>query len=300
MIQPPMQACHARRWQTFAAVLAASVALLLPGFVAFSVAAAQDTATGWLESFHPVVYLKADSTQAEIDALKTEIKEWPAVGEIRSRKGADAVKDLEARLGAERVRELGVTSSMLPPSIVIVPETPVAGHVDLIARVAGLEAREAVETVNVPDSTAVRILSILSLLGLLGAGLGLLGLLVYGVVIAEYLSRLQREEQAQNDVLLMFGAHSTSIRKPALVRGVFLGVYSGGLATVALMTVLAIWQGVANAALGSGVTLVHAWPVAVLPLVVGPVVGLLAGFWISAPRRRSTQMVPRLLTAYGV
>lgn len=300
MIQPAMHACRVHSWQTLAVVLAAAVALLLPGFVVFSAAAARDTAEGWLASFNPVIYLSAGATHAQTEALRIEMTEWSAVEHVRVRKGADAVKDLETRLGAERVRELGVTASMMPSSFVLVPSSPVTGHIELVSVVSGLEARDIVDSVSVPDASAVRILSVLSLLGFIGSLLGVLGMAVFTVVIAEYLIRLQDAEQAQNDVLLMFGAQGRSLRKPSIVRGVILGLWSGGLATITLMVALAIWQSVMSAVLGGSASLVHAWPVAVMPLAFGPVIGVLAGFWVSAPERRSTDLVPRLLTAYGV
>jgi len=188
----------------------------------------------------------------------------------------------------------------MPASFVLVPSTPVTGHIELISLTAGLEARDTVDAVSVPDATAVRILSILSLLGFIGALLGVLGLAVFTVVIGEYLIRLQRAEQAQNDVLLMFGAQGRSLRKPSIIRGVVLGLWSGGLATFTLMVALAIWQSVITSVLGGSASLVHAWPVAVVPLCVGPLIGVLAGFWVSTPERRPTELVPRLLTAYGV
>lgn len=300
MIQPAMHACRTRPWQTFSVVLAAAVALLLPGFVAFFAAAGHDTATAWLEDYHPVVYFTATADAEQVEAVRAEISSWQSVGEVRLRRGADAVKDLERRLGAERVRELGVTSNMLPMSIVVVPSTPVAGHIDLVSRVAGLEVREEIDAVNIPDAMAMRVLLVLSVLGILGCILGVLGLVIQTIVLGEYLARLQRFEQAQNDVLLMFGAHGRSVRNPTIVRGGMLGLWSGGLATVTLLTALAIWQAVASASFGSSAGLVSAWPVAMLPLVVGSLMGLSIGSWISAPGRRPTALVPRLLTAYGV
>ena len=300
MIQPAMHACRKSPWQTLAVVLAASVSLLLPGFIAFSAAAARDTAAGWIESFNPVIYFKSSADAQTVGAVKTEIEEWAPVGEVRLRKGADAVKDLEKRLGPERVRELGITGAMLPSSLVIVPSTPVIGHIDLVARVAGLEARDAVDAVGIPDATAMRVLSILSLLAALGAGLGLLGLFVHVVILGEFLARLQRAEQPQNAVLMMFGAHGRSVRKPTIIRGGALGLWSGGIATVTLLGALAIWQGVVSASFGSSISLVTAWPVAIVPLLVGSLTGVCAGFFVSTPSRRPTALVPRLLSAYGV
>jgi len=300
MIQSPLELCRRLRWQTLSVVVACSLALMLPGLIGVVAMASQEASQRWLENYHPVVYLNYDITQESLDALTQEVEGWSSVESVHVRRPADARKDLEARLGTEAIQELGVSASMLPTSLVIKPGQAVIGHIDLVSRVASLDARMEVEAVRIPDSMALRVLSLTGVFLSFSFVLGLLSLFAFVLILGEFLVRLLEYEKDQNDVLTMFGATGTVLRRPTLIRGVAIGAWSGALTSFVLVFTLVMVQGLLHSALGVTSAMLGAWPFALLPLVVGPSVGLALSVGISRPARRPSALVPRLLQSHGV
>lgn len=295
MIRPALQACRQRRLETAAIVFCVSLALLIPGALATGWAALDDFATTWLTDFEPIVYLRAEPESGAYASLARELEGWPEVAEARLRTPAEAYADLETRLGAERLAELAIRPNMLPTSIVLTPRTPVGGHVDLVASVSALEVRPLVHSVEVPGPMASRLLTLGGLVGVLVFVLMLVGAITSVVLTASYLKRLLVEEQAMNDALELFGASSSSLRHPTLARGVWLGFWAGLIASAVLIGGLFVASGVFAIHPGVQTPLVQAWPVATIPMFIGPALGLAAGAWTVSDRRRPTRLHSPLL-----
>lgn len=300
MIQPAMQICREKRWETLSMLVSASLALFLPMLLVVLMLAGRDAAQGWLVGYNPVIYLNYDVSEEAVSALALEVEGWSTVETVKVRKPSDALKDLEGRLGVSQVRELGVSSSMLPASIVVEPSAAVVGHIDLVSRIVALEARMEVHSVQVPDSAALRVLSMTAMILTFAAILGLLGLIAFGLIMGEFLYRLQVSERNQNDVLAIFGASGAMLRRPTLLRGMVLGAWVGGLTAIGLSFSLVMIQGMLHAMMGVSLAMLGVWPLVAVPLLLGPMFGLGLAVLLTKPSRRPTQLVPRLLNAYGV
>lgn len=285
MIRSPLDACRERSWETLAVAFAVVVVLAIPLSIALTSICARSAAEGWLASYTPMIYLEPDAESEAVESLRDEIANWPLVESATVRTAEQAHGDLVARLGEETVTELGVSAEMLPRSISIAPSVPVAGHIDLVSRVSGLEARVEVDTVEVPSSEAMRALEFAGVGLAFGALLALFGLLSAGLLLASYLKRLRALDEESDRVLALFGAYERDLRKPTLWRGVSLGGACGVLVALLGSVGLVSWRVWAPHVVGFDVTLpTIAWPVAAAPLLVVPIVGAIAA--LAATRDR--------------
>lgn len=299
MIQSPMQICRERKLETLAVVFALILALLVPGMLGLAALLGGSTASSWLQAYEPIVYLEAGVDDDAAEALRAEVEGWSTVASARIRGPKEAHAALADRLGEETVQGLGVAPGMLPTSLVLEPAAPVAGHIDLVSRVSALEARMEVDAVDVPSSGALRVLVLVGIAWAAAIGLGLLGLLACAVLLFDYLRRLREAEDDLLAVLEVFGASPGSLRRPTIVRGAVLGLWAGAGVSGVLVTSVLLWQSYAPALLGvEAVAAVGAWPLAIAPLLVGPVFGTVVGMAAAGVLHRRRKVAPRALLAY--
>lgn len=285
MIQPPLQACRQRKWETLAISFAVVVVVAIPVALAALAICSQAAATRWLSSYAPIVYLDGNVTAEEAAALRAEVEAWPLVQSATLRQPEDAHNTLVARLGQGVVEDLGVTSAMLPSSIVVEPAVPFVGHIDLVARVSGLEARPEVDAVEVPGTDAMDVLGVASVGLGFAALLAALGVFAALVLLFGYLRRLREQDRDLDRVTALFGAYQSQLRRPTLVRGATVGSACGVLLVIGGVTALLGWQLWASELLGTAVSAsLAAWSVVLSPGLVVPLLGLLAAWFASVER----------------
>ncbi len=278
MLRSATDALRTRKFATATAVLVLAFALLIPCVAVLAASFASGAARTYLQAYRPVVYLRADADKKTAARLAKELDGWPAVDEATVRTPAQAFGDLERRLGRDEVAKLGVSAEMLPFSVELVPATPVIGHLDLIARVSGLQARPEVATVDVPSAKAARTLSFVRWLLILGA-VSLVVMVAAGIgQTCGFLIRLARAHSRETELLASFGAPPAKLRRPTMVRGMAVGTLAGVVAFASLLVVLLLWQNARPVVLG----LAHglsgwSWAVIMCPVVLGPAAGALAG-----------------------
>lgn len=273
--------------ETSTTVAVLAFALFLPCMAVLAAAFVGDAARSYLQAYRPIVYLSADAESAEADELARELAAWPTVDDARVRTPDDAFAALQERLGNQEVAKLGVSAKMLPFSVILEPSTPVMGHLDLIASVSGLEARMEVESIDVPSPQAAQTLSFVRWLLWLGALL-LVVLVVTGIGQGRaYLLHLEDELAVESELLALFGAPPASLSRATLVRGVTLGVWAGAIAFAGLFVVLLMWQDARAAIVGiSHGSTAWSWAAVAVPLVFGPLFGLIAAWIANRSRRR--------------
>ncbi|MFW5966542.1 MAG: cell division protein FtsX [Persicimonas sp.] len=265
-------------------------ALLVPTTMALVASMTIEVASGYLDAHRPVVYLEATEEGERAKALAEEIESWRAVSRARVRTPARARADLSERLGEEEMARLGVDDSMLPYSVIVEPAVPVLGHLDMVAETSALEVRSEVDTVDVPSGRAVEALSFARWVLLFGA-LVAFGAVAMGIShLRHYLVRLAESEEERRRLLTLFGAPPEAVARAALRRGLATGAVAGGVATVALAVLLALWYGAHPDLVGAefrGSTAI--WLTLLAPLGVGPLIGLVAG-WLANRTIRRTEV----------
>lgn len=282
MIQAPLEACRARRWETAAVCFALMVVTAIPMTLGVSAICAREAATDWLEGYAPVVYLVPGTSAETANKLAAELAEWPSVAQAELREPKDAHAVLTARLGEELVTELGVTPAMLPRSIVLEPSVPLVGHIDMVARVAGLEARADVDAVDVPSPAAMDVIEAASAGLVLAALAAVLGLFAALVLLFGYLKRLRVADADVDRVVALFGAYRGDLARPTFVRGLSVAGACGVVVSAGGALMLLGWHlwspgllGVATAAPFA------AWSTVASVAVLLPLVGFLAA-WAAA------------------
>lgn len=280
MLRPASDALIRKKAETATTVVVLAFALLIPCLVVLAATFAGSAASDYLAAYRPVVYLETDADQAAAESLAEKITDWPQVDEAVLRTPDEALDALEERLGADEVAKLGANAEMLPFSVVIEPATPVLGHLDLVARASGLDARPQVASVDVPSSAAARTLSFARWILILGGVLLCVLVVTAMSQLRGHLLRLAGDQERESTLLAVFGAPPAKLRRPTLVRGVIVGVVSGVTAFAGLFVLLLQWQSARPEVLGLAATTDGtAWLVVISPLVLGPLVGFVSGWF---------------------
>jgi cell division protein FtsX len=274
MIRSPLEVCRERKWETAAVSFAVVVVLAIPLSIALVSLCTRSAVEDWLGEYTPIVYLQPETSPEAATELANEIAEWPLVATASVREPKQAHADLVRRLGDESVEELGVTVGMLPASVVIEPSVPVVGHIDLVSRVAGLDARMEVHSVEIPSSEAMQAVELTATALVVAGLLALFGLFAAAVLILSYLERLRRGDDESDRVFALFGAYRSELRRPTIVRGLAMGAWCGAIVTFVSCFGLLAWQIYAPHVMGVDISLPGgAWSVAVTPVLLVPIIG---------------------------
>lgn len=282
MIRSPLEVCRERKWETMAVSFAVIVVLAIPLSIALVSLCTRSAVEDWLGEYTPIVYLQPQTSSEAAGELADEVRQWPLVADAVVRPPTEAHGDLVRRLGEGSVEELGVTPQMLPASVVVEPSVPVVGHLDLVSRVAGLEARMEVHSVELPSSEAMEAVQLTATALVVAALLSLFGVFAAAVLLLSYLERLRRGDEESDRVTALFGAYRSELRRPTIVRGLAIGAACGAFVTFVGCFGLLAWQMYAPHLLGVDISLPGgAWSVAVTPVLIVPVVGFFAAVYAS-------------------
>lgn len=302
MLRPPLQSLYDRKKRTILTASMLAVALVIPVILALGATTTFSIARQKLDSYRPIIYLTTGASQDAAEQLRDEISQWSTVASVTKRSSADALQQLEKRLGPEHVRSLGLTKEMLPNSLIVEPKIPLAGHIQLIARVAGLEARMEVDSVDIPSPDALKTLRLTGLATAATCFLLLMLTLSALTALANFLRTLEHHERHELAILELFGADDSALRRPTLLRGIAVGLWSGIAATSLVSLALVIWQADLILALGQ-LKIFSATSIFIvaLPLLLGPLLGLLAGMFVTRRKinSRDTAILRPLLRWRG-
>ncbi len=283
MIRSPMEGCRERKWETASVSFAVVVVLAVPLAIALFAFSAHEAAREWLADYTPIVYLAPQTSPESAAALADELSEWPLVASAAVREPAEARVALIERLGEDAVESLEITDGMLPTSIVIEPAVPVAGHIDLVSRVSGLEARMEVDAVEVPSSDATQVVHFAAYGLAVAVTLSVLGFFAALILLLSFFQRLRKDDDDTDRVLALFGARPAELRRPTLVRGLVVGGWCGAAVTAAGAFSLLLWQLYAPAVAGVEVSAsIAAWSTVMIPLVAVPFLGFVAAWHASS------------------
>lgn len=277
MIDSPAQALRRRRWETLGVMFLLALAMFLPGVLLMGAERVHAHTESWLLSYQPVIYVQEGATAEQVTALTDELSRWPGVEQVLLHDRDQALAELSAELGEERVHHLGISSAMLPRSVELVPGVPLQGHIELASKVAALEVREEVAAVDVPDSEALKLMAFMRTMAVCAILLCALLTATALVMASAFLRRLQDEERDMSELLEVFGATRRSLARPSMARSLILSAWAGGGATMALFVAqlnLTRWIG---QLFGTQAPVPLTWIIVFLPLLCSPFVGLLLG-----------------------
>ncbi len=283
MIESPVEALRARRWETGAVMCLLVLAFFLPGVLCIATERVHHHAEQWLLAYQPVVYVQEGASEEAVQSLSDELSRWPGVSEVKTRSRKDSLSFLSDELGAERIAHLGISASMLPTSLELTPSVPLQGHIELASKVAAIEVREEVAAVDVPDKGALRLMAFARTMTLCTILMMALMCLSAIILARAYLRRLQSEERDMMELLEVFGASQRSLTRPSMARALLMSVWSGGVATVLLCLAQLNLDRWMSGVFGVDAMAPMTWLVVFLPLLSSPFVGFVLGKLTTGP-----------------
>lgn len=277
MIQSPIEALRARRWETGAVMCLMALAFFLPGVLLIATERVHHHAEAWLLAYQPVVYVQEGASPEQLDALEGELGRWPGVHSVSRRSRKDSLKFLSEELGAERLAHLGISASMLPTSLELAPSVPLQGHIELASKVAALEVRPEVAAVDVPDKDALKLMSFARTMTLCALLMMAMMCACAMLLARAHLRRIQHEERDMLELLEVFGASQRSLTRPSMARALLMSVWAGGGATVLLFLAQLNLDRWVSGIFGVDAMAPMTWMVVFLPLLGSPFVGFVLG-----------------------
>ncbi len=292
MIQGPLEKCKQQRLLTVCTVFAMALVLLIPvGFSTMAVASAS-AVDEYLKAYRPQVFLNADVEQAEVDALMAEVESWPEVEAVSKLDPQANLDYLRQNLGEDVVDSLGVTRGMMPTGFEVKPVTPLLGHVEVIALVSGLEARQIVDAVHLPSAESRRAMGLASTMMALALLSAILALIVSGLLMRWYLKTLREAEASQDQILEMFGATKQQLGTPTLIRGAIIGFGAGVVTFIVAAIGLSSIHAFADVYVGVKLDTMTAW----LCMFATPLIGSFVGTLAALPLSRRNPLAIRTKT----
>lgn len=277
MIRPPLEALKRRPLETLCLAALLALAFALPGTVAIISLMTQHTTQHWLSQYEPHLYVSPTATPEQVQALSAEISTWDGVAKVIHRSPTQAIESLEKRLGKEHVQHLGLGPSMMPTSLIIQPRVPVIDHLNVIAKASGLEARPTITTVDVPSAQTSDLLQTTKTFALSAMVIMIVLYLIALFLLGAMLHRLVGDEHKELALLEQFGASPLSLVRASWIRGATMGLLGGVLATSCLLCVQFSGQAIGQSLTHSTWGVSWSWAIVFLPLVLGPIQGLVAG-----------------------
>lgn len=292
MIQGPLEKCKQQRLLTLCTVFAIALVLLIPvGFSALAVASAS-AVDGYLKAYRPQVFVRADVAQTDVDALMAEVEGWPEVEAVSKLDPQANLDYLRQNLGDDVVNSLGVTRGMMPTGFEVQPVTPLLGHIEVVALVSGLQARQIVDAVHLPSAETQRAMNLASTLLALAFLSALLALLVSGLLMRFYLKALREAESEQDQILEMFGATKQQLGTPTLIRGAIVGFAAGFVTLVVAAVGLSSLHALADVYVGVKLDTMTVW----LCMFATPLIGSFVGTLAALPLSRRNPLATRTKT----
>ena len=224
--------------QNLMTTLVIGITLALPTLFGIAIDNLQMLGKQWYGSPRLSIYLKADSSQLQIDALQQTIKKNPGITDVQFISPEQGLADFEKESGIEGTMEM-LDKNPLPPVLVIMFEN----NVDALTLEKLQADWKTLDGVDVMQADLVWVKKLNQLLELarrmmvgLAAMLGLGALLSVGNTI-----RLAIENRRSEIIVAkLVGATDAFVRRPFLYTGFWYGLL-GGL--VAMMLVVFGYQG---------------------------------------------------------
>ncbi len=230
-------------------ILMIAVALALPACMYLLLDNLQAVTEKWDDSGQITLFLNVDSSEAEIEALRTRLVELKEIESIRYVSAQQALTEFRKLSRLEYLIE-GLEENPLPPTLTLIPfeQAKQAGQLDRL--VQDLDTYPQVEHVQLDLQWLQRLQAITGVvrraITILGITLAISVLLVVGNSI-----RLDIENRREEiEVAKLIGATNRFVRRPFLYGGMWYGLLGGSLALLLVLLVLYVIEAPAQHLIG--------------------------------------------------
>lgn len=175
------------------------------------------------------VFLRADTSQATIDALRAQWRALPGVTGVEYLSPAQALAEFKARSGLGDAVD-ALERNPLPPTLILIPtDATRAASIAAVAR-----AHPAVESVLLDAAWIQRLQAIVRLAQRVLMLLGVLLSLAVALIVGNTIRLAVLNRQAEIEVVKLVGGTAAFVRRPFLYSGALYGLLGGLFATALL------------------------------------------------------------------
>lgn len=282
MLRPAYFAPLSEPFQTSATALAVACMLLIPFGILLSFFTMRGVTHDYLERYQPIVYLEPTSKDTTVKEVVERLEGISGVDKVTKRTPEEAFRALLQGTNAAPSEEVALTPDMLPLSLVVELTFPMVRGEELFLDLRQLSKLEAVIDIDLPNSKAAEFLHEMMLIVIVAAIGSVLSLLLSYMLLYHRLGAYLDKEEVENTLLYQAGAQSEQLRQPTLVRGLILGIVSGGVVSFVLGLGALVWHDAAPLLLGSSsLPQPSLWLIAMVPTAAAIFLGLVAGAAVS-------------------
>jgi cell division transport system permease protein len=211
---------------TSAAVLTVTVSLALVGGALLLKRGVDKATLQWRGGVELSVFMKADASPTESEAVERELRAMPEVKRIKYVSQADAYEEFRRMFANSPEFQESLTVEQMPPSYRVVPHQ--AEQVDLIGE--RFDNRPGVEEVVYAKDTVKALLKVTKILQLMLWGVALVLLLAAALLILNTIRMAIFARRREVAVMKLVGATNWFIRVPFMFEGLFQGLIGAGAA----------------------------------------------------------------------
>jgi len=232
----------------------------------------------WAETGRASVFLRADATQSQIDAIQKALRNTEGVTEVRFVSSEEARREITAQKDDDVLSALPAEAFPASLEVSVANEVAVERVKKLSSQLTALPAVESVETYQ---SWSERLGSLLT--GGVTASL-VLALVVLAAVVSVVSSTIRltlQRRRIEVEVLKLVGATDGYVRKPFVLEGAAQGAIGATLAIILLGLLYAIVRGHFDSELGLMLGMAPTflpWFVCAGMVVLGGVLGAAAAY----------------------
>jgi len=215
-------------WLSIASVLTVMVSLVILGFSIFFLLNASNMAKSFESELEIATFVKSNTTQAELEGLKTQIQSMPGVASVTVVTKDQALTDFGKTMGGSQsnvLSDLGGTNPF-PDKLTVKATNPqkVKALADTMATLP------AVDKVRYGQGFVDKLLKFTEWLRWIGLGVvaafGVAAVVLISINVKMNVFSRRREIQ----IMKLVGASNSFIRWPFLIEGLVLGLVGGALA----------------------------------------------------------------------
>ena len=215
-------------WLSIASVLTVMVSLVILGFSIFFLLNASNMAKSFESELEIATFVKSNTTQAELEGLKTQIQSMPGVASVTVVTKDQALTDFGKTMGGSQsnvLSDLGGTNPF-PDKLTVKATNPqkVKALADTMATLP------AVDKVRYGQGFVDKLLKFTEWLRWIGLGVvaafGIAAIVLISINVKMNVFSRRREIQ----IMKLVGASNSFVRWPFLIEGLTLGLVGGALA----------------------------------------------------------------------
>jgi len=224
-------------WSSLMTCLIIGIALALPAVLFVALKNTELMNSSFKKTLEMTLYLKQDTTQSQVSALLTQLKNQSDIKNVRAISPSDGLKELQQQAGFDSALEK-LQNNPLPWALVIQPDSEMNTPAQFEKLKLQLEQLSAVDSVQLDILWVKRLASFMTLAHRVLYALAIFLSIAVLLIVNNTIRSATEQHHKEIEVIKLIGGTYAFIRRPFLYAGMMHGLFGGIIAWI-LVVILA-------------------------------------------------------------